>query len=119
MESELIRAELFSEAWLGCSERRYNDENERKIDGSTLTQASSSRPWARFFPITISAWLNRTSSKLKKSEAKFNQKTRKQRQLLSESGFILRIVPPSLSRYRRIKMKPINQVETFNRFISG
>ena len=36
---------------------------------------------------------------------KFNRKTREQRQLLGESGFVLRIAPPSLSRDRRIKMK--------------
>ena len=35
--------------------------------------------------------------------------TGKQRQLLSESGFVLRIAPPSLSRDRRIKMKKINK----------
>ena len=40
---------------------------------------------------------------------KFNRKTWK-RQLLSESGFILCIAPPSLSRDRRIKIKKsINQ----------
>ena len=36
---------------------------------------------------------------------KFKRKTWKQRQLLSESGFVLRIAPQSLSRDRRIKMK--------------
>ena len=53
----------------------------------------------------ISVWWNLASNKLTKSEAKFNQKTRKQRQLLSESGFVLRIAPPSLSRDKTIKMK--------------
>ena len=38
-------------------------------------------------------------------EAKFKRKTRKPRQLLSESGIFLCIAPPSLSRDRRIKMK--------------
>ena len=33
----------------------------------------------------------------------------KQRQLLSDSGFVLNIAPPPLSRDRRIKMKKINQ----------
>ena len=47
---------------------------------------------------------------LKKSEAKFNRKTRKQRQLQSESGFVLSIVPLPLSHDRRIKMKKSNQV---------
>ena len=41
----------------------------------------------------------------KKVRRKFKRKTWKQRQLLSESGFVLRIGPPSLSRDRRIKMK--------------
>ena len=49
--------------------------------------------------------LNLTSCKLKKSEATLKRKIRKQRQLLSESGFVLCIAPPSLFRDRRIKMK--------------
>ena len=41
---------------------------------------------------------------------KFKRKTWKQRQLLRESGFVLRTAPPPLSRDRRIKMKKsINQ----------
>ena len=39
---------------------------------------------------------------------KFNRKTWKQRQLLSEFGFVLSIAPPPLSRDRRIKMKKSN-----------
>ena len=47
---------------------------------------------------------------IKEVRRKFKRKTWKQRQLLSESGFVLRIAPPSLSRDRRIKMKKsINQ----------
>ena len=76
-----------------------------KVDGSTPTQACLLRPWTRCFTTIISAWWNLTSSKVKKSEAKFKRKTRKYRQLLSESRFVLRIAPPSLSRDRRIKMK--------------
>ena len=56
----------------------------------------------------ISAWKNLTSSKLKKSEANFEQKNRKQGQLLSESGFVLCIAPSSLSRDRRIKIKKLS-----------
>ena len=41
---------------------------------------------------------------IKEVGRKSNRKTWK-RQLLSESGFVLRIAPPSLSRDRRIKMK--------------
>ena len=76
----------------------YND-HDRKVDGSTPTHASLLCPWIRC--CTITAWWNLTSSKLKT----FLQKTRKQRQLLSESGFVLCIAPLSLSRDRRIKMK--------------
>ena len=48
---------------------------------------------------------------IKKVRRKFKRKTWKQRQLLSESGFVLRIAPTSLSRDRRIKMKKsINHV---------
>ena len=64
----------------------------------------------------ISAWWNLASSKLKKSEAKFKRKTWKQRQLLTESGFVLRIAPPSLSRDRRIKMKKSESNLTFGFF---
>ena len=47
---------------------------------------------------------------IKEVRRKLKRKTWKQRQLLSESGFVLRIAPPSLSRDRRIKMKKsINQ----------
>ena len=80
------------------------DNHDRKVNGSTPNLASLLRPWIRCFTMIISAWWSLASSKLKKSEAKFNRKTGKQRQLLSESGFVLRIAPPSLSR-DRIKMK--------------
>ena len=47
---------------------------------------------------------------IKEVGRKSNRKTWK-RQLLSESGFVLHIAPPSLSRDRRIKMKKsINQI---------
>ena len=91
------------------SERRFYDGHDRKIDGSTPTHASLLRPWISCFTTIISAWWNLTSSKLKKFEAKFKRKTRKQRQLLSESEFVLCIAPPSLSRFRRIKMKKSDQ----------
>ena len=97
--------ECLSAAWPSGSEGRFYDGQVRKIDGSTPTQASLWRPWTRCFTTIISARWNLTSSKLKKSEAKFKRKIRKHRQLLSESGFVLRIAPTSLSRDRRIKMK--------------
>ena len=89
------------------SERRFYDGHDRKVNGSTSTQALLLRPWIRCFTAVISARWNLTSSKSKKSEAQFKRKTRKQGQLLSESGFVLCIAPPSLSRDRRIKMKKI------------
>ena len=47
---------------------------------------------------------------IKEVRRKFKRKTWKHRQLLSQSGFVLRIAPPPLSRDRRIKMKKsINQ----------
>ena len=70
--------------------------------------------------MNISAWWNLASRKLKKSDEKFNRKTSMQRQLLSESGSVLRIAPPALSRDRRrmkmIKSEIINQksISTIN-----
>ena len=94
-----------SAAWPSCSERRFYDGHDRKLDGSTPTQASLLRTWIRWFTTIISAWWNLTNSKLKKSVAKFKRKTRKQGQLLSEFRFVQYIAPPSLSRDRKIKMK--------------
>ena len=42
---------------------------------------------------------------IKEVRRKFNRTTWKQRQLLSESGFVLRIAPPPLSRDGRIIIK--------------
>ena len=36
-------------AWPSGSERRFYDGHDRKIDGSTPTQASLLRPWIRCF----------------------------------------------------------------------
>ena len=50
---------------------------------------------------------------IKEDRRKFNRKTWKQRQFLSEPGFVLRIAPPPVSRdrTRRVKMKKsINQL---------
>ena len=95
-----------SAAWRSGSERRFYDDHDRKVDGSPPNLVSLLRPWIRCFTMIISAWWNLASSKSKKKvRRKFKRKTWKQRQLLSESGFVLRIAPPSLSRDRRIKMK--------------
>ena len=106
--------EYLSAAWPSGSEALFYDGHVHKVDGSTPNQAWLLRPWTRCFTTITSAWWNLTSSKLKKSEAKFKRKTRKYRQLLSESRFVLRIAPPSLSRDRRIKMKKKSHQRKFN-----
>ena len=79
-------AEWLSTTWPSGSERRFYDRHDRKVDGLTPTQASLLHPRIRCFLAIIPAWRNLTRSKLKKSEAKFKRKNRKQGQLLSESG---------------------------------
>ena len=97
--------ECLSAAWPSGSEGHFYDGYAYKVGGSTPTQASLLCPWIRCFTTIISARWNLASSKLKKSETKLNRNTRKQRQLLSESRFVLRIALLSLSRGRRIQMK--------------
>ena len=88
-------------------ERRFYDDHDRKVNGSTPNLVSLLRPWIRCFTMIISAWRNLANSKLKKVRRKFSQKTWKQRQLLSESGFLPRIASPLLSPDRRMKMKKL------------
>ena len=114
-------------AWRSGLQRRFYDRHDRNIDGSTPTQATLLRPRIRCFTVVIrrftisqwlwviSAWWNLSSSKLKKSEAKLDGKTRKPRELLGESGFILCIAPSLLSRVRRIEMKKSNHGYIQNR----
>ena len=78
-----------SAAWRSGLEHRFYDDHNRRVNGSTLNLVSLLRPWIRCFTMIISAWWNLASSKLKKSEAKFKWKAWKQRQLLSEPGFVL------------------------------
>ena len=82
-----------SAAWPSGSERRFYDDRYRKVDGSTTTHVSLLRSWIRCFTITISAWWNLTNSKLKKSEAKPNWKTRiKDNSLASlDSSYVYRL----------------------------
>ena len=75
--------------WRSGLERRFYDDHDRKVNGSTPNLVSLLRAWIRCSTLITSAWWNLTSGKLNKSEAKFNRKTRNQRQLLSESGFVL------------------------------
>ena len=56
-----------SAAWPSGSERCFYDSHDRKIDGSTPTQASLLRLGIRCFTTIIFAGWNLTSSKLKKS----------------------------------------------------
>ena len=78
-------------AWRSSSERRFHDDHDRKVIGSTPNPVSLLSPWATFsktraaekfgmitvsawwnpikcFMITVSAWWNPASSKSKKSE---------------------------------------------------
>ena len=52
--------------------RFYDDD--RKVDGTTPTQALLLRPWIKYFTIITRAWWKLTYSKLKKSKAKLNWK---------------------------------------------
>ena len=45
-----------SAAWPSGSERRFYNSRDRKVDGSTPTQASFLRPWIKWFTTIISAW---------------------------------------------------------------
>ena len=57
-----------SAAWRSGLERRFYDDHNHKINGSTPNQVSLLRSWIRCFTMTISAWWNLASSKLKKSD---------------------------------------------------
>ena len=74
-------AEWLSAAWPGGSERRFYVGHDRKINGFTPTQASMVRSIITCFMAIIPARRNLTRRKLKKSEAKFKRKNRKQGQL--------------------------------------
>ena len=43
-------------AWRSGSERRFYDDHDRKVDGSTPNLVSLLRPWIRCFTMIISAW---------------------------------------------------------------
>ena len=59
---------VVSAAWCSGSERRFYDDHDRKVNGSTPNLVSLLCPWIRCFTMIISAWWNLASSKLKKSE---------------------------------------------------
>ena len=52
-----------SAAWRSGSERRFYDDHDRKVNGSTTNLVSLLRPWIRCFTMIISAWWNLASSK--------------------------------------------------------
>ena len=94
MQIMIYRAEVLLTArdnatWRSGLERCFYDDHDDKVDGLTPNLVSLLHLWIRCFTLIISAWWNLASGKLNKLEAKFNRKTRKQRQLLSESGFVL------------------------------
>ena len=86
-------------------ERRFYYDHDRKVNGSTPNLVSLLRLWIRCFTTITSACVESGMQQIKEIRRKFNRKTWKQRQLLSESGFVLRRAPPPLSRDRKIKMK--------------
>ena len=51
-------------------ERRFYNDHDRKVNGSTPNLVSLLRPWIRCFTMIISAWWNPACSKLKKSVSK-------------------------------------------------
>ena len=50
-----VNRQCLSAAWPRGSERRFYDGHDRKVDGSTPTQASLLRPWIKCFTTIISA----------------------------------------------------------------
>ena len=63
------------------------------------------RPWIKILHDDYLCLVESGKQQITEVRRKFKRKTWKQRKLLSESGFVLRITPPLLSRDRRIKMK--------------
>ena len=57
-----------SAAWRSGLERRFHDDHDRKVNGSTPNLVSLLRPWIGCFAMIISAWWNLASSELKKSK---------------------------------------------------
>ena len=42
--------------WRSGLERRFYDDHDRKVDGSTPNLVSLLRPWIRCFTLIVSAW---------------------------------------------------------------
>ena len=98
-----------SAAWRSGSERRFYD-HDRNVNGSTPNLVSLFVSLDKMLHDDYLCLVESGKQQIKEVSRKFNRKTWPQRQLLSESGFILRIAPPSLSCDRSVKMKKsINQ----------
>ena len=100
------RSQTSRQAWRSGSERRFQNDHDRKDNGSTPNLVSLLRPWIRCLTMIISAWWNLASSKLKKFEENSTEnletKATPKRVLIRPA---LCIAPPPLSCDRRIKMK--------------
>ena len=51
-----IHGRNWSAAWCSGSERRFYDDHDRKVHGSTTNQVALLHPWIRCFTMFISAW---------------------------------------------------------------
>ena len=121
----LKKFEKAVESWEMTDDERIKSSEEVKKKGNdfvkviplysnficSVAQWFNSRPSLVFAPLdkmrhdNYLCLVESGEQQIKDVRRKFNRKTWKQRQLLSESGFILHIAPPPLSRDRRIKMK--------------
>ena len=70
----LLFTNTLSAAWRNGLERRFYDDHDRKVDGSTPNLVSLLRPRIRCFTVIISVRWNLASSKLKKSEENSTEK---------------------------------------------
>ena len=83
--------------WFGAS---VKDDHDSKVNGSNPNLVSLDKMLHDDYLCLVES-----GKQQKKSEANFNRKTRMQMHVLSESGFVVSIALPPLSRDRRIKMK--------------
>ena len=53
---EVLLTARVNATWRSGLERRFYDDHDRKVDGSTPNLFSLLRPWIRCFMLIISAW---------------------------------------------------------------
>ena len=53
---EVLITARYNATWRSGLERRFYDDHDRKVDGSTPNLVSLLRPWIRCFTLIISAW---------------------------------------------------------------